>query len=133
MFPVIEESEDIEESFALGAIDSITIKIGKAKEKDKFIVVPGESERDKQLQQQIITSWQIAKAYCKKYVKKLHEYHEVIISFDQHLGLYRGESVGTALTVGFIEELLKQYNSQTVFKPIEGVAFTGGIKENGES
>lgn len=132
LFPVIEESEDIEQSVALGAIDSITIKIGKAKGQNKFIVVPSESERDKELEKQIIISWQNAAVYCKKYIRKLSEHHEVIVSFDDHLGIYKGESVGTALTIGFIAELLKYYNSQTVLNPIEGVAFTGGIGESGK-
>ena len=132
LFPVIEVAERSDSSFILGALDSLTIKIIKTKEKDKFILVPSESEKDKKLEQQIIRSWLKAKEFCKKYVRKISEHHEIIISFDQHLGIYKGESVGTAIVVGFIGELLRFYNSQTVLKPISGTAFTGGIKERGE-
>lgn len=132
LFPVIEEFEGGDADIVLGAVDSLTIKISRTKKKDKFIVVPSESEKDKKLEKQINTSWLRAKEYCKKYLRKMSDYHEVIISFDEHLGIYRGESVGTAITIGFIEELLKYYNSQTILKPIGGVVFTGGILENGE-
>lgn len=130
LFPVIEETEGSEEESVLGAIDSLTIKISKAKEKDKFIVVPSQSEKDKQLEEQINICWDKAKEFCIKHVKNLSPYHEVIISFDENLGIYKGDSVGTALVIGFIEELLRFYNSQTVLTPILGTAFTGGIAES---
>lgn len=66
LFPVIEEVD--ENDFIVGAIDSLTVKIGKAKDSDKFIIVPSESENDKKLKQQINVLWLKAKNYCKKYV-----------------------------------------------------------------
>lgn len=132
LFPVIEEEEQKLDDPVFGAVDSITIKINKRKNNDKFIVVPSESEKDKKLDQQISISWLKAKEYCNKYVSKISEHHEVIISFDEHLAIYRGESVGVALTIGFIEELLRVYNSQTILNPISRVVFTGGITEKGQ-
>ena len=132
LFPVIEEAEENDTEFVLGAVDSLTIKISKAKEKNKFILIPSQSEKDEKLEQQIEISWQKAKEHCKKYVRKISTHHEVIVSFDENLGIYKGESVGTAMVIGFIEELLRFYNSQTILKPIDSVAFTGGLNENGE-
>jgi hypothetical protein len=132
MFPVVEECEQRDNDFVLGAVDSLTIKVSKAKLGDKFIIVPSESEKDKRLEEQIKTSWMNAKEYCKKHVKKISEHHEVIISFDEHLGIYKGDSVGTALVIAYIEELLRFYNSQTILEPIAGTAFTGGVREDGE-
>lgn len=132
LFPVIEDNQQENNDIVLGAIDSLTIKITRAKRKDKFIVVPSENEKDKQLEEQIHTCWLKAKDYCKKYVKRIAEHHEVIISFDENLGVYRGESLGSALIIGFVEELLKHYNSQIVLIPTGNAAFTGGLKENGE-
>lgn len=132
LFPVIEEYDQEEKEWVLGALDSLTIKISKTKEKDKFIVVPSEIEKDKKLEQQINISWLKAKEFCKRLVKKIAEHHEVIISFDENLGIYKGDSVGSALAIGFIEELLKLYNSQTILTAISKVAFTGGVKENGD-
>ena len=59
LFPVIEEVD--EEDIILGAIDSLTVKIGKAKDRDKYIIVPSESENDKKLEEQINVSWLQAK------------------------------------------------------------------------
>jgi hypothetical protein len=132
LFPVINEDEQNDNRWILGSLDSLTIKISTAKDTDKFIVVPSEIEKDKKLEEQINISWLKAKEFCKKYVKKISAHHEVIISLDEHLGIYKGDSVGSALSVGFIEELLKFYNSQTILKPIGSVAFTGGVKENGD-
>ena len=132
LFPVIEEVESMDGNLLLGAVDSPTIKISRAKFKDRFIVVPSAAELDKQLEEQIKISWQKAKDYCNQYVKKINDYHEVIISFDQRLGEYKGDSVGTALSIGFIEQILKFYNSHTVLKPFGDLVFTGGINANGE-
>lgn len=131
-FPLIEAEQDKSIDQTVGAIDSITIKVSKGKQKDKFIVVPSENESDKQLEEQINVSWIKAKEFCKKYVRKISPQHEVIISFDGNLGVYRGESLGAALTIAMIEEMLKHYNSQTVLQPISNVAFTGGISEGGK-
>lgn len=131
LFPVIEKDPETKE-WVLGAVDSLTIKISRAKESDKFIIVPSVNELDKKLEQQIKISWMKAKEYCAKHIKKMAEYHETIISFDKHLGIYEGNSLGTALTIGFIEELLKFYNSITILKPASNVAFTGAVDENGK-
>lgn len=131
-FPLIEDEEGRSINQTIGAVDSITIKISRAKDKDKFIVVPSEHEKDKKLEEQIHVCWIKAKDYCKRHVKKLTDCHEVIISFDGNLGIYRGESLGAALTIAIIEEMLKYYNSQTVLVPVSNVAFTGGILESGK-
>ena len=139
LFPVINEwesipleDEQIDGRWVLGSLDSLTIKISITKDQDKFIVVPSEIEKDKKLEEQINISWLKAKEYCKSHVKRIAAHHEVIISFDEHLGIYKGESVGTALAIGFIEEILRFYNSQTILKPIGNAAFTGGVKEDGD-
>lgn len=131
-FPLIEDEESKATSQTIGAIDSITIKLSKARQKDKFIIVPGEAENDKLLEEQINICWEKAKEFCKKHIRKISPYHEVIISFDGNLGVYRGESLGAALTIAMIEELLRYYNFPTVLEPISNVTFTGGVNENGE-
>jgi hypothetical protein len=132
IFPVIEQELIGEEKHVLGAIDSLTIKVNKAVKRDRFIIVPSSAELDKKLENQIKICWEAAKSYCKKNLKKLNDYHEVLISFDGNLGMYTGDSMGTALAIAMIEELLKFYNSKTILKPLGEVAFTGAIKENGE-
>ncbi|CAG1022347.1 hypothetical protein DOJK_01620 [Patescibacteria group bacterium] len=46
LFPVIEEVESTDSNLLLGAVDSLTIKISKAKFKDRFIIVPSTAELD---------------------------------------------------------------------------------------
>lgn len=133
LFPVIENEEGkTEGTIVIGAIDSLTVKISKTTNMDRFLVVPSEREGDKILQKQIDLAWYNAKQESKKYVDQIGRYHEVIISFDEHLGFYRGDSFGAALTIALIGEMLKLYNSKTVLTPIERIVFTGGINEKGE-
>jgi outer membrane protein assembly factor BamB len=68
---------------------------------------------------------------AKKYVRKIHPYHEVIVSFDKKAGFCKGNSLGTALTLAFVEELLKTYNSPVVIKVGDAIAFTGGMNKVG--
>ena len=131
LFPVIEEDERLNKNVTLGAIDSLTIKINISRTQNRFIVVPSVDDLDKKLEDQINLSWQKAKEYCTQFVKKMNPFHEVIINFDERLGIYKGDSIGTALLIGFIEGILGYYNSQTVLKAIGNAAFTGGVNANG--
>ncbi len=77
-------------------------------------------------------SWEAAKQYAKKYIRKINFHHEVIISFDKRIGDYIGNSLGIALTISFIEELLSFYNAPTIVVSINyGIAFTGGNDAKG--
>lgn len=128
-FPLIDkESPD---GF-YGIIDSLTVRIGRSSESDKFIIIPSEKEIENRIAAQCKNSWQIAVNILRKYVKKPFKYHEVIISFDKKIGFYEGNSLGISLTLTFLEELLKFYNPQYIIKIKEQSAFTGGISEAGE-
>ncbi|MGQ9644860.1 MAG: hypothetical protein ACUVT3_13465, partial [Ignavibacterium sp.] len=96
------------------------------------IIVPSEKEIEKRIEEQVQTSWKLALELSKKYLKKLNKYHEVIISFDKRLGFYEGNSLGTALTVSFLEQLLKFYNPVYVINTKEQTAFTGGVDDAGK-
>jgi hypothetical protein len=127
-FPLIDK--EAPDNF-YGIIESVTIRINKTTENDKFIIVPSEKEIEKNISEQCKNSWLLAVDILKKYVKKPYHYHEVIISFDKKEGFYEGNSFGIALTLSFLEELLKFYNPTYVIK-IKGYnAFTGGIDEDG--
>lgn len=127
-FPLIEKSAyDI----IFGALDSVTVIINKAADNDKFIVVPSEQEMENKIINQIHTSWQLALEHSKKYLTKVHKYHEVIISFDKRLGIYEGNSLGIALTLSFLEQLLKFYNPVYIININDKTAFTGGVNKNG--
>lgn len=128
-FPLIDyESKD---NF-YGIVESVTVRINKAEYFDNFIVVPSEKEIEKRLSEQCKTSWLIALKISKQYVKNPNKHHEVIISFDKKRGIYEGNSLGIALTLSFLEEILKFYNPKYLIKIVDNSAFTGGLSESGE-
>ena len=129
-FPVLVDNEsEFHEVF--GLLESATVKINLSKTETKFIIVPSDKVIEKRIQEQIKNSWQTAKGYVKKYIRKINENHEVIISFDKRVGVYVGNSLGVALTISFIEELLSFYNSTTIVEINEGIAFTGSSDAQG--
>lgn len=126
-FPLLEEKAIEETGMIIGVLESVTIKIHKAKTETKFIIIPSEKEIEEKINEQVKESWQNAIIIAKKYRRKILPHHEVIISFDKKAGFCKGNSLGTALTLSFIEELLKVYNPPVVIKIGEGIAFTGGM------
>jgi sporulation protein YlmC with PRC-barrel domain len=130
-FPLLEEEAIKESGMTLGVIESVTINIKKSKEIDKFIIVPSEKEIEEKINEQVKQSWFNAIKVAKKYIRKTHPYHEVVINFDKKVGFCKGNSLGTALTLAFIEELLTVYNSPLSIKVGDGVVFTGGLDGRG--
>lgn len=138
IFPLLDEEAIKATGITIGILESVTIKIHKAKSENKpaspagrFIIVPSEKEIEEKINEQVKLSWLNAVNTAKKYIRKIHTYHEVIISFDKKAGFCKGNSLGTALTLAFIEELLKTYNSPVAIKVGDGIAFTGGMNEQG--
>lgn len=127
-FPLIDK-EPIENIY--GVIDSITVRISKCAENNKFIIVPSEKEIEKRIIEQCENSWKVALIQLSTYIKKPFLYHEIIISFDKKIGIYEGNSLGIALTLTMLEELLRFYNPEYIIKIKERSAFTGGVSENG--
>jgi len=128
-FPLIDN--DAPEGFN-GIIESVIVRINKASENDKFIMVPSEKEIEKRILEQCKNSWLLALNLSKEYVKRPYKFHEIIISFDKKDGFYEGNSLGIALTLSFFEQLLKFYNPAYIINIKEQSAFTGGVTEAGE-
>ncbi len=129
-FPLLEESID-KDVPATGILETVTIKVSKAKDENKFIIIPSEVKIEPRLKEQVEISWQKAAEIVKRYTKRISPYHEVIIRFDKRVGFYRGNSLGAALTLAFIEELLSYYNSPVIIKTGDAIALTGGTDNNG--
>ncbi|MBK7632732.1 MAG: hypothetical protein IPJ23_19010 [Ignavibacteriales bacterium] len=66
----------------------------------------------------------------QKHIKKIKESHTVELRCENKLGVYVGNSLGTALTLAFIEAILKHYNSKTIVNINGCIAVTGGIDKN---
>ncbi len=134
-FPLIDKDAPVEHPYGkgfYGIIESITVRINKAVTSDKFIIVPSEKEIEKKILEQCQKSWLLALGLSKKYVKKPFKHHEVIISFDKKQGFYEGNSLGIALTLSFLDQILKFYNPAFIINVKEQSAFTGGVTEAGE-
>jgi hypothetical protein len=130
-FPLLEENEGLQAQITTGILETVTIKVSKAKDENKFILIPSEVKIETRLQKQIETSWQKAVEIVRCYKKNIADYHKVVIQFDKRVGFYRGNSLGAALTIAFIEELLDYYNSPVVIKTGKGIALTGGLEKDG--
>lgn len=124
-FPVIEKSKS---SKVPGFLE--IIKVGISAGESKFVIEPAESEEDAQLEKQLYLCWQVAVDYCKKYIKKIKPNHTVELKFENKLGIYIGSSFGIALTLTFIEAILKHYNSKMIVSINGCIAVTGGIDKN---
>ncbi len=129
--PVIEETTG-EGGLNLGLLESISVSLKKSKDKGKFVIVPSGKELEQRLIGQVKNSWNIALIESNRYLKrKKFDEVDVIISFDKRYGYYTGDSLGTALTVLFLEEILNYYNSPIVISKNSIAALTGGIDEEG--
>jgi hypothetical protein len=128
-FPLI--AKDAPEDF-YGFLESVSVNIGKATDTDKFIIVPSEKEIEKKISEQCTNSWRAALELSTEYIKKPYKYHEVVIYFEKKEGFYEGSSLGIALTLSFLEQLLKFYNPTYIIKIKEQTAFTGGMTESGK-
>lgn len=128
-FPLIEK--EAPEGF-YGMLESVTVHISKSEENNKFIIIPSEKEIEKKILEQCKRSWFVALDLSREYIKKPYQHHEVIIGFDKKDGFYEGSSLGIALTLSFLEQLLKFYNPTYIIKIKEQTAFTGGMTNTGK-
>lgn len=124
-FPVLERCAP---EGRIGFLEIISVKISDGE--NKFIIDPYESENDVQLQKQMHLCWENAIKYCLKYIKKIKPTHTIELKFENRLGVYVGNSFGIALTLAFIEAILKHYNSKIILNINGCIAVTGGIDQN---
>ncbi len=128
-FPLIDR-DNIDGFY--GIIDFVTVRISKSSLENKFIIVPSEREIDSRIIDQCKTSWELAVEILKQYVRNPYKYCEIIISFEKKEGYYEGDSLGTALTISFIEQLMNFYNPVYSLAISSKVAFTGSVSKDGK-
>lgn len=129
-FPLIDT--DNTEGF-YGIIESVIVRVSKSTTKDNFIIIPSERNIDFRILEQCQNSWGTAILLLKRYIKKPLRYHEVILSFEKKEGFYEGNSLGTALTILFLEELMNFYNPVYSLEITPDVAFTGAVTKEGKT
>ncbi|MBK6915702.1 MAG: hypothetical protein IPH11_19320 [Ignavibacteriales bacterium] len=131
IFPLLSKNNDNENNID-GYLDTITLHLKPVNTSQKFFTIPDEIEKDELLTTQLNNSWQAAKSFVQSKVKKDNQNFEVFIHFNGSYGVYRGSSLGVVLTLCFIEELLKFYNSNTVARTANSMVFTGPMDGAGK-
>jgi hypothetical protein len=127
-FPVIEISNA--QNDAYGSLESVKIKIQKTKKRDRFVFVPSDKKIEEKLLTQANISFEIALKYFLKHKKRFSAHHEILIYFDNLSAIYEGNSLGVALTIGFIEQLSILYNLSYITNIKNNIVTTGGINSN---
>lgn len=128
-FPLIEF--DYSDSLKFGIMDSASVMIRPSGWNTIFHIMPSETKIEERIKNQVEKSWKLALEYSKKINRSIKEHHEVFISFDEREGFYVGVSLGISLTIVFIEEILRFYNSPVIVDIKDRIAFTGGMEEDG--
>lgn len=124
-FPVIEQ---ITNENVTGFLEIVKVEISSGE--NQFIIEPHSPDIDYDIQEQIHLCWNNALKYCRNYIKKIKPSHKVKLIFENRLGTYIGSSLGSALTLSFIEAILKYYNAPVLIN-INGIAaLSGGIDRN---
>lgn len=115
-----------------GQIETFRIKIYKdlSLKENKFLIVPSTEKLEKRFEEQIKISWEIAINYLKTYYKKPNKYHEIVLVFSHKFANIEGYSLGFAISLGFIQELFKFYNTSLSLSLNGNVTFTGGFNSN---
>lgn len=130
LFPLLGKVVTSSETFTYASIEPVTVKVTTAKHKDSFVFIPSNQKKE-QLEEQAKISFQLALQYLKEYKHKFHKYHEVLTYFDNLSADYKGNSLGIALTIGFIEQLSTLYNLPYLTNVKDNIASTGGLDKNG--
>lgn len=130
-FPVLEYNEGSKSKE--GFLEFLNVKVHKANniKEDVFYIIPSGEKIEKRLREQVHNSWTAAIKFVGTNFIKMGKHHEIFISFDKKYGEYIGNSLGLVLTIGFIGELLKLYQTRSLINVKSGIAITGGVNENG--
>jgi hypothetical protein len=133
-FPVLEDTRHLNNDITLGFAETLSITINKDPKagEDIFLIIPSSELIEQNILEQIKISWQIAKKRAADYIPKLKCCHKVVLQFDNRTGEYIGDSLGAALVILFLQELLNYYDSAYQITATGKIAVTGGITVDGK-
>ncbi len=130
-FPLIEQSSiGVFETY--GFLETVRVTVAKGKNENKLYVFPKTGVLEKNIEKQIYDSFSLAIKYLKTHQKKFYKFHELTVYFDNYSATYIGNSLGVALTIGFIEQLSALYNLPFLVKIKNNIASTGAIGKDGK-
>jgi hypothetical protein len=129
-FPVIVKKNYAD--YYYGQIEKFSIKIHKDSflKENRFLIIPSSEKIEQRLEEQIKISWNIAISYLKNYYKNPHAFHEIVLIFEHKYANIEGYSLGVAITLGFIQELFRFYNTPLKLTLCTNITFTGGFEND---
>ena len=132
-FPVLEDTKHLKNNITLGFAETLSITINKDPKavEDTFMVIPSSELIEQNILEQIKISWQLAKTRAVNYIPKVKSFHKVVLQFNNRTGDYIGDSLGAALVILFLRELLNYYDSAYQITAAGKIAVTGGIAVDG--
>lgn len=130
-FPVIEKPN--QNTFEFGTIEqlNITISQNKKNEKTEFIITPSLPVIETKLKEQLDKSWTFALNFVKEHYKVSDKNFLTTVQFVNKLGIYEGNSLGIALTIGFIQELFRFYDLREIIAFNDDIIVTGSMDDVG--
>jgi hypothetical protein len=131
LFPVLDKELRHNNS---GHIDGIEIVIVKndSSTKDNFFIIPTQYKNDSLLKQQMETSWKLTVEHLIEQGIKVKSKHDIVIKFSNHEAEYIGDSLGVAITIGFLEKAFRLYNSRNTLSLFPKTVSTGRIDSSGK-
>ncbi|MCB9247157.1 MAG: hypothetical protein H6613_00725 [Ignavibacteriales bacterium] len=131
-FPVIEQTENV--NYDNGLLEELIISFGGTKNKNKteFILSPSLPNIDEKLYNQLNNSWQFAVNFLSTITKRKIPHFDVYVRFKNKFGIYEGNSLGTALTIGFIQQLIIYFDLLEICKIKSSILTTGSVNEQGD-
>lgn len=130
LFPLIGKLVTTAENINYSSVEKLKILISPTKGKDSFIFIPS-SLNTEQLEEQTKICFKLALNYLNKHGKYFHQFHEVLIFFENLSAVYNGKSYGIVLIIGLIEQLSLLYNLPYVVNIRRNVLSTGEIDADG--
>lgn len=129
-FPVLEKTASYDYHYSL--IDSLQITLQKSKTTE-FILHPSAVDVEQRIKKQVEASWKFAKNYVAHRYNKKSPILQIVIKFEKSYAVYEGGSLGIALTIGLISELMKYFELRHNLNFAQNIVSSGSIVESGDT
>lgn len=128
-FPIIEKSEHIN----YGLLDYLQVTLVKKKynKNNEFLLHPSAIDVENRINDQVLNSWSYAQKYFEKNYRNKIPFFQIIINFEKSYAIYEGSSLGIALTIAFISELLNYFDLRDDLYLKSNIVSTGSVSKEG--
>lgn len=128
-FPIVEKSEQVN----YGLLDYLQVTLVKKKhnEKNEFFLHPSAIDIENRINDQVLNSWSYAQKYFEQNYRNKIPFFHVIINFEKSYAIYEGSSLGIALTIAFISELLNYFDLRDDLYLKSNIVSTGSVTKDG--